>query len=196
VRGARPGPLRSPLHAPSRRRRPPAQMLRARQHHDVAAAPASIRARRDPSGSKLNAPPLNTAHPSAQRPPPRRGSTRSPGRASPLVFAAPRRLTTPTSTRRCAGFPLAVTSSSPGTLAPPRAMSHLWAPLTRCHPPTSTGTRSWTFPACRTRSCSGVSLTLRTTGSAAPTTPAPGVTTPRGDAASSSPTTQQTPPAQ
>jgi hypothetical protein len=71
-----------------------------------------------------------------------------------------------------------------------------WVPLMRCHPPTSTGTRSETSPACRTRSCSGASLTLRTTGSAAPTTPAPGATTLRGNAASSSPTTQQTPPTQ
>jgi hypothetical protein len=54
--------------------------------------------------------------------------------------------------------------------------------------------RSGTSPACRTQSCSGVSLTLRTTSSAATMTPAPGVTTPRGSAASSSPTTQRTPP--
>jgi hypothetical protein len=66
----------------------------------------------------------------------------------------------------------------------------------RCRPPTSTGTRSGTSPACRTQSCSGVSSTLRTTGSVAPTTPAPGATIQRGSAASSSPTTQQTPPAQ
>jgi hypothetical protein len=171
-------------------------MPRARQRHSAAAALASVHARRGPSGGKLNAPPLNAAHPSAQQPPPRRGSARSPDRASPSVCAAPRRPTTPTSTRRCAGFPLAVTSSSPGTLAPPRATSRLWAPLTRCHPPTSMGTRDGTSPAFRTQSCSGVFLTPRTTGSAVPTIPAPGVTTPRTNAASSSPTTQQTPPVQ
>jgi hypothetical protein len=51
------------------------------------------------------------------------GSARSPGRASPSVCAALRRPTTPTSTPRCAGFPLAVTSISPGILAPPPATS-------------------------------------------------------------------------
>jgi hypothetical protein len=65
--------------------------------------------------------------PSARRLPPRRGSARSPGRASPSVCAEPRRLTpptpTPTPTPRCAGFPLAVTFTSPGILAPPPATS-------------------------------------------------------------------------
>jgi hypothetical protein len=42
--------------------------------------------------------------------------------------------------------------------------------------------------------CSGSSSTPRTTGSATPTTPALGATTPRGSAASSSPTTRQIPP--
>jgi hypothetical protein len=58
------------------------------------------------------------------------------------------------------------------------------------------GTRNGTSPACQTQSCSGVSSTPRTTSSAALTTPAPEATTPRGNAASSSPTTQQTPPVQ
>jgi hypothetical protein len=79
------------------------------------------------------------------------GSARSPGRASPSVCAAPRRPTTPTSTPRCAGFPLAVTFSSPGTLVPPLVTSRPWAPLTRCHLPTYMGTRNGTSPACRTR---------------------------------------------
>jgi hypothetical protein len=90
--------------------------------------------------------------------------------------------------------PPAVTSSSPGTPTPPPVTSRPWAPLTRCRPPTSMGMRNGTSPACRTQSCSSVSLTPRTTGSVAPTTPAPEATTPRGNAASSSPTTQQTPP--
>jgi hypothetical protein len=46
---------------------------------------------------------------------------------------------------------------------------------------------------CRTQSCSGVSLTLRTTSSATPTTPAPGAMTPRGSATPSSPTSQPMP---
>jgi hypothetical protein len=56
----------------------------------------------------------------------RRGSAQSPDRASPSFCAAPRRPTspTPTPTQRCAGFPLAATSWSPGTLAPPPATSH------------------------------------------------------------------------
>jgi hypothetical protein len=79
------------------------------------------------------------------------GSARSLGRASPSVCAAPRRPTTPTSTPRCAGFPLAVTFSSPGTLVPPLVTSRPWAPLTRCHLPTYMGTRNGTSPTCRTR---------------------------------------------
>jgi hypothetical protein len=47
--------------------------------------------------------------------------------------------------------PLAVTSSSPGTLVPPRATSRPWAPSTRCHPPTCMGTRNGTSPAYRTQ---------------------------------------------
>jgi hypothetical protein len=66
VRGARPGLPRSPLRAPPRRRHPQARMLRARQRHGVAAAPVSVHTRRGRSDDKLNAPPLNTAHPSAQ----------------------------------------------------------------------------------------------------------------------------------
>jgi hypothetical protein len=196
VRGARPGPLWFPPRAPPQHRRPPARMPRARQRHDVAAAPASVRDRRGPSGGKLSAPPLNATQPSARQPPPRRDSARSPDRAFPSVCSVPRRPTTPTPTPRCAGFPLAVTFSSPGIPAPQRVTNRPWVPLTRCHPPTSMGTRNGTSPACRTQSCSGVFLTLRTTGSVAPTTPAPGATTPRGNAASSSPTTQRTPPAQ
>jgi hypothetical protein len=196
VRGARPGPARSPLRVPPQRRRPPARMPRARQCHDAVAPPASVHTRCGPSGGKPNAPPLNATRPSARQPPPRRDSARSPDRASPSVCAVPRRPTTPASTQRCAGFPLAVTSSSPGIPAPPRATSRPWAPLTRCHPPTSMGTQNGTSPAFWTQSCSGVFLTLRITGSVAPTTPAPGAMTPRGNAASSSPTTQKTPPAQ
>jgi hypothetical protein len=66
VRGARPGPPRSPLRALPRRRHLQARMLRARRRHGVAAAPASVLDRRGPSGGKLNAPPLNVAHPSAR----------------------------------------------------------------------------------------------------------------------------------
>jgi hypothetical protein len=157
----------------------------------------SAHVKRGPSDGKLSAPPPNAARPSARRQPPRRGSARSPDRASPLVCAARRRPTPPTSmpAPRCAGFPLAATFSSPGTLAPPPATSRPWAPSTRCPPPTCMGMRNGTSPACRTQSCSGDSSTPRTTGSVAPTTPAPGATTPRGSAASSSPTTQQMPPA-
>jgi hypothetical protein len=140
-----------PAGAPPQRRHPQARMLRARQRHGAAAAPASVHDRRGPSGGKLNVPPPNTAHPSGRRPPPRQGSARSPDHASPSVCAVPRQPTTPTSTPRCAGFPLAVTSSSPGTPAPPPAMSRPWAPTTRCHPPTYMGTRSGMFPAYRTR---------------------------------------------
>jgi hypothetical protein len=43
--------------------------------------------------------------------------------------------------------PLAITSSSPGTLVPLRATSRPWAPLTRCHPPTRMGTRNGTSSA-------------------------------------------------
>jgi hypothetical protein len=195
VRGARPGPLRSPLRAPPWRRRPPAQTLRARRRHHAAAAPASVHARRGPSDGKPGAPPLNTARPSARQALPQWDSARSPGRAFPLACVVPRRPTTPTSTPRCAGFPLAVTSSSPGTPAPQRVTNRPSVPSTRCRPPTSTGTRSGTSSACRTWLCSGVSSTLRTTGSAALMTPAPGATTLCGNVASSSPTTQRTPPA-
>jgi hypothetical protein len=66
VRGAKPGPLRSPLRASPRRRHPQARMLQARQRHGVAAAPVSVHARRGRSGGKLNAPPPNAAHPSAR----------------------------------------------------------------------------------------------------------------------------------
>jgi hypothetical protein len=100
-----------------------------------------------------------------------------------------------TSTPRCAGFPLVVTSSPPGIPAPRPVTNRPWAPSTRRHPLTATGTRSGTSPACQTQSCSGVSSTLQNTGSAAPTTPAPGATTPCGSAVSSSPTTQPTQPA-
>jgi hypothetical protein len=195
VRDGRPGPLRSPLRAPPRRRRPPAQMLRARRHHDATAAPVNVRARHGPSDGRPSAPPLSATRLPPRQPPPQRDSARSPDRAFPLGCVVPRRLTTPTSTPQCPGFPLAVTSSLPGIPAPQRAMNRPWVPSTRCRPPTSTGTRSGTSPACRTQSCSGVSLTLRTTGSAAPMTPAPGATTPRGSAVSSSPTTQRTSPA-
>jgi hypothetical protein len=160
------------------------------------AAPVSVRARRGPSDGKLSAPPPNVVRPSARRQPPRRGSARSPDRASPSVCAARRRPTPPTSMSapRCAGFPLAVMFSSPGTLAPPPGTSRPWAPSTRCPPPTCMGMQNETSPACRTQSCSDDSSTPRTTGSVAPTTPAPGATTPRGSAALSSPTTQQIPP--
>jgi hypothetical protein len=48
------------------------------------------------------------------------------GPCFPIGCAAPRWHTspTPTSTRRCAGFPLAATSWLPGTLAPPPVTSH------------------------------------------------------------------------
>jgi hypothetical protein len=151
MRGAQPGPPRPPLRASPRRKRPLARTLRVRQHHGVTAAPVRAHARRGRNGGKLNAPLPNVARPSALRPPPRRGNTRSPGHVSPSACAARRRPTTPTSTPRCVGFPLAVTSTSPGILAPPLAMSHPWALSTRCHPPTCTGTRSGTFPACRTQ---------------------------------------------
>jgi hypothetical protein len=83
VRGAKPGSTRSPLHASPRRKHPLARMLRAHQRHGVAAAPVSVHAWLGRSGGKLNAPPPNAVHLSAPRPPPRRGSARSPGRASP-----------------------------------------------------------------------------------------------------------------
>jgi hypothetical protein len=194
ARSARPGPLWSPLHAPPQRRRPQARMPRVRRRRDAAAALGYVRARRGQSGGRLSAPPLSTARPPSRRPPPpQRDSARSPDHASPSGCVALRRPTTPTSTPRCAGFLLAATSSSPGTPAPQQGTSRPWVPLTRCHPPTATGTRSGTSPAYRTQSCSGVSSMLRTTGSAAPTTPAPGATTPRGSATPSSPTTQPTP---
>jgi hypothetical protein len=153
MRGAKPGLPRSPLHASPRRKRPLAQTLRAHQRHGAAAAPASARARHGQSDDTLSASPHNAACPSAQRKPPRRGSARSPGRASPSVCAAPRRPTppTPTSAPQCAGFPLAATFTSPGTLAAPPATSRPWALLTHYHPPTCTGTRSGTFPAYRTQ---------------------------------------------
>jgi hypothetical protein len=170
-------------------------MLRVRQHHDAAAAPASVHAKRGPSDGKLSAPPLSATLLPPRQLPPQRDSARSPDRAFPLGCVAPRRPSTPTSTPQCAWSPLAVTSSLPGIPAPQRAMNRPWVPSMRCHPPTFTGMRGGTSPACRTQSCSGDSLTLRTTGSAAPMTPAPEVTISRGSAASSSPTTQQTPPA-
>jgi hypothetical protein len=47
--------------------------------------------------------------------------------------------------------PLAVMSTSLGTLAPPPVTSRAWALLTRCRLPTCMGTWSGTFPACRTQ---------------------------------------------
>jgi hypothetical protein len=170
-------------------------MLRARRRHDAAAALVCVRVRHGPSDGKPSAPPLSTTRQSSRQPPPLRDSARSPDRAFPLGCVEPRRPTTTTSTPRCAGFPPAVTSSSPGIPAPQPVTNHPWVPLTRHHPLTSTGTRSGTSPACRTQSCSGVFSTLRTTRSAAPTTPAPGATTPRGSATLSSPTTQPMSPA-
>jgi hypothetical protein len=170
-------------------------MPRARRRHDVAAALDSVHAKRGPSDGKPSAPPPSATRLPPRQPPPQRDSARYPDRAFPLGCVAPGRPTTPTSRPRCAGFRLAVTSSLPGIPAPQRVTSRPWVPLTRCRPLTTTGTRSGTSPTCQAQSCSGVSSTLRTTGSAAPMTPAPGVTIPRGSVASSSPTTQRTPPA-
>jgi hypothetical protein len=56
----------SPLHASPRRQRPPAQTLRAHRRHDVAASPASARARRGRSDGMLSVSPHNAARPSAR----------------------------------------------------------------------------------------------------------------------------------
>jgi hypothetical protein len=74
VRGAKPGPPRSPLRASPRRKHPLARTLRARQRLGVAAAPVSAHARRGQSDGKLSAPPPNAVRPSVRRPPPRRGA--------------------------------------------------------------------------------------------------------------------------
>jgi hypothetical protein len=66
VRGAKPGPPRSPLRASPRHKHPLAQTLRARQRLSIAAAPVSAHARRGQSDSKLSAPPPNVARPSAR----------------------------------------------------------------------------------------------------------------------------------
>jgi hypothetical protein len=151
--GAKRGPPRSPLHESPRHQRPPARTLRAHQRHDAAAASASARARRGQSDGTLSASPHNAARPSARRQPPRRGSARSLGRASPSVCAAPRRPTPPTPmpAPRCTGFPLAAMFLSPGILAPPPATSRPWALSTRCHPLPRTGMRSGTSPVYRTQ---------------------------------------------
>jgi hypothetical protein len=47
--------------------------------------------------------------------------------------------------------PLAATSWSPGTLAPPPAMSYPNALSTRCHPPPRMDMQSGTSPVCRTQ---------------------------------------------
>jgi hypothetical protein len=69
VRGARPGPPRSPLRAPPRRRRPLAQMLRARRRHGQRSCQArSERRQAERAASQRGAPVTTaTAAPAGQR---------------------------------------------------------------------------------------------------------------------------------
>jgi hypothetical protein len=185
VRGAKPGPSWSPPRASPRHQHPPARTLRVPRRHDAAVAPASARDRLGRSIDMLRASPHNATRPPAIRQPRRQGSGRSQDRASPSVSAALRRRMPPppTPTQQCAGPALAATSWLPGIPAPPPATSHPKAPPTSCHRPLRTDMRSGISPASQTQSCSGGSLTPRTTGSATPTTLAPGATTPHGSAA-------------
>jgi hypothetical protein len=185
MHGVKPGPSRSPPHASPRRQCPPARTLRAPRRHGAADAPASTRDRCRRSAGTMRVSPHNATRPPGRRQPRRRGSAQSQDRASPSVCAALRRRTSPplTSTQQHVGLPLAVMSRSPRVPAPPPATSHPKAPPTSCHLPLCTNTRSGTFPASPTRSCSGGSSTPQNTGSATPTTPTPGATTPRGSAA-------------
>jgi hypothetical protein len=150
-----------------------------------------------PAGQRHHAPGARAPVPPHQLPPPRsppsrQDSARSPDRASPALCGATSAYNASVNTtmRRVPPGRHVFIARDPGASA---LTSRPWAPSTRCRPPTATGTQNGTSPACRTQSCSGVSLTPRTTGSAVPTTPATGATTPRGSATPSSPTTQPMP---
>jgi hypothetical protein len=185
VRDVAPGPSRSPPHVSPRSQRPLARTLQAPRRHSAADAPASARDRHGRSAGLLHASSRNATCSPARRRPPQWGSARSQDCASPSACAAPRRRMSPppTPAHQHAGFTLAAMPRLPGIPAPLPASSRPKDPPTSCRPPLRTDTRSGISPVYPTRSCSSGSSTPQTTGSATPTTPALGATTPRGSVA-------------